>query len=136
MQHRPLRSHHLLPLPRLLSEAVDPGHYYEAQLSLIVTGVDEWLWTAYCCVDTYFGAENDWQSYPERADFGYDGPTGGWAWQKYPYWNPREYYLTVLARRMLQATAEWQALVDTFEERLITYVRDSLSDRPRCELED
>ena len=27
---------------------------FEAQISLLVTGVDEWFWTACLCVDTYF----------------------------------------------------------------------------------
>ena len=33
---------------------------YEAQISVLVTGVDHWSWTAFAFVDTYYkGDEND-----------------------------------------------------------------------------
>jgi hypothetical protein len=101
-------------LPLSLSKSKkEKDYYYEAHISLLVTGVDEWQWTAYFCVDTYFGAEESWEEYPS-GNYGYDGPSGGWIWQKYPYWNPREYFLAVLMRRISQATTEWGVLIGTF----------------------
>ena len=40
--------------------------YYQAQISFLLTGVDEWHWTAYCCVDTFFGSERDPEWYMSR----------------------------------------------------------------------
>jgi hypothetical protein len=117
-----LRASRALPLCRFEEEIHD--FYHEAHASLLVTGVDEWVWTAYFCVDTYFGAEPNWQSYPKITSSGHDGPTGGWIFQKHPFWNPREYFLVVLKRRMMQVTAEWTVLIDTYEQRLNQYVRN------------
>ena len=30
---------------------------HEAQISVLVTGIDEWYWTVYCSVDNYFGSK-------------------------------------------------------------------------------
>ena len=117
-----LRTSRALPLGRPEEESHD--FYHEAHASLLVTGVDEWVWTAYFCVDTYFGAESNWQSYPNIGSSGHDGPTGGWIFQKHPFWNPREYFLAVLKRRMIQVTAEWTVLIDTYQQRLNHYVRN------------
>jgi hypothetical protein len=106
-------------------------YYYEAVASVCVVGIDEWVWSGYCCVDTYFG-EEDWGKYPDSSPDekgGMDGPSGGWVWQVRPYWNPREYFLAVLHRRMIQATAEWSALITTFAERLDIYVSQSIIGR-------
>jgi hypothetical protein len=32
----------------------ESDYIYEAQLSLMVTGVDDWVWNSYCFVDGYF----------------------------------------------------------------------------------
>jgi hypothetical protein len=114
-----LRSSRTLPLPRNKDEGQD--FYYEFQLSVLVTGVDEWLWTSYCCVDTYYGSEPDRRAYLEDVH-PVEPASGGGASLDFPLWNPREYYLVVLSRRVSQATREWGALIETFEERMITYV--------------
>jgi hypothetical protein len=104
-------------------------YFYEATTSICVIGVDEWVWSVYCCVDTYFGEEN-WTEYlntsPGVKDET-DAPSGGWIRQINPYWNPREYFLIVLHRRMIQATTEWSVLITNFAERLDIYVRESPS---------
>lgn len=74
-----------------------------------------------CLVDTYYGCE------PERADYlnrndPVEPTSGGTALLEHPLWNPREYFLVVTSRRMMQATREWAALIDAFEERMVTYV--------------
>jgi hypothetical protein len=34
-----------------------PEYIYESQLSLMVTGIDDWVWAGYCFVDVYFKGE-------------------------------------------------------------------------------
>lgn len=116
---RSLRAFRKLPLAR--DKAEEEYYYYEAHTSFLVTGVDEWFWTLYCCVDTYFGSEPEYRTYLD-GQYGSDPATGGFLWLKFPRWNPREYFLVVLSRRMMQATREWRALIDAFEERMEEYV--------------
>lgn len=93
---------------------------HEAQISFLVAGIDEWYWTAYCCVDKYFGSEETIQSYLDKQ---LDAPIGGYGrLTEFPVWNPREYFLIVLSRRIRQVTREWSSLVVTLEERLQSYV--------------
>ena len=97
----------------------DQDFFHEAQVSFLLLGIDEWVWTAYCCVDTYFGSEPNHRTYH---DDGVDAPTGGAKYLNFPIWNPREYFLMVLARRMMQATREWTNLVHVVQQRLDLYV--------------
>ena len=92
-----------------------PEYLYEAQISLLVTGVDEWYWTAYCCTEVYFSSEEKMQYYH---DHGLDAPSGGERPAHSPVWNPREYFLFILSRRFRQVTKEYQNLVVALEERL------------------
>jgi hypothetical protein len=98
--------------------------YYEAVCSIGVIGIDEWVWTAYCCMDTFFG-EEEWSQYVTSSPEGRDGPSG--KTHMFPIWNPREYFLAVIHRRMIQATTEWSSLVFIFVERLNIYVSSSRS---------
>jgi hypothetical protein len=93
--------------------------YYEAQISCLLIGVDEWYWTAYCCTDTFFGSEQPPSSY---AELGLDAPTGGSLLSSKPVWNPRDYFLRVLSARMSQATKEWAVVVAKLQSRLESYV--------------
>lgn len=93
--------------------------YYQAQISFLLTGVDEWHWTAYCCVDAFFGSERSPEWYFSRE---FDGPTAGGRTQFQPLWNPRECFLSVLSRRLSQATKEWTNVVLKLESRLDEYV--------------
>ena len=62
---------------------------HEAHISLLVAGIDEWYWTAYCCVDRYFGSEDNIQFYLDNQ---FDAPIGGSERRtEFPVWNPREY---------------------------------------------
>ena len=100
-------------------------YLYEAQISVLIRGIDEWFWTAYCCTDTYFGSEENLQSYYES---GNDAAIGGVerpGW--FPVWNPREYFLFVLSRRFRQITKEWSVVVRALEDRLQVHVCASTS---------
>jgi hypothetical protein len=101
--------------------APNDSFYYQAQISFLVTGVDEWQWTAYCCVDRFFGSERNPDWYLNRQ---LDGlPAGGRA-EFFPIWDPREYFLFVCARRFSQVTKEWSNAILKLESRLDEYVRD------------
>lgn len=92
-----------------------PEYLYEAQISILVTGVDEWFWTAYCLTDTFFGCNKTVrQYYDDRAD----APSGGDKPAHYPIWNPREYFIRVVFRRMRQATKEWGNIVSNLDARI------------------
>jgi hypothetical protein len=94
-------------------------YLHEAQISFLVVGTDEWWWTAYCLADTFFGSEIEMALYHERQ---YDAPCGGLQHVYLPAWNPREYFLLVLSRRLTQVTKEWSNIVNTLESRLQYHV--------------
>ncbi len=111
------RSGKFVPSRQILHEY---EQIHEAQISLLVAGIDEWYWTAYCCVDRYFGSEETIQFY---LDQNLDAPIGGAGRPtEFPVWNPREYFLMVLSRRIRQVTREWSNVVLTLEERLESHV--------------
>jgi hypothetical protein len=93
--------------------------YYDAQTSFQITGVDEWRWTAYCLVDTFFQGEQDAETYLKQER---DGPSGGLRHASQPCWNPREYFLLVLSQRIKQITKEWGNVLSVLMEHLDSYV--------------
>lgn len=82
-------------------------------------GPDEYFWTACCIVDVYFQSEESVADYKNRGE---DAPTGGARPVKLPYWDPREYFLTALSRRIQQATTEWKNIIAELERDLKVYV--------------
>ena len=110
-------------LPEWLDTGRPTAKFHESQLSLLVYGPDEWLWTAYCFVDTFYGSEVSPEEYLTAHEGAADAPSGGEILLEDPIWNPREYFLFVLARRMRQVEREWSNLVAAINARLSTYVR-------------
>jgi len=96
--------------------------YYEAQVAFLLTGYDEWHWSAYCCVDTFFGSELTVTDYYTRHD---DGPSGGTMELDGQIWNPRQYFLRVFSARLAQTTREWRNITSELEDRLNSHVRAS-----------
>jgi hypothetical protein len=96
------------------------GVLYEAQISIVVAGSDEWRWIAYCFVDTYFDADKEVRetvlSYHDdsQADLGMsvDPFTRGQTDLNKPISNPREYFLMVVRFRINQAKCELQQVVE------------------------
>ena len=116
---RGLRKGHEMPEYLNKRHTFSESFYHQAQISFLITGVDEWHWTAYCCVDTFFESEKTLDGYfSERLD----GLLGGAAIEWRPTWNPREYFLHAFARRLGQATQEWTNVVLELESRLDEYV--------------
>lgn len=119
VNNKPLRASRVLPLA--VGDSTNDLYYYEAQLSFVVTGVDEWRYTSYCCVDTYFGSEPRHLAYLEPP-VRIEPAAGGRLGLELPKWNPREYFLVILSFRIEQAVTESQALIDSFEDRMNSYV--------------
>jgi hypothetical protein len=119
---KPLRKSKPLPLAR---NGRNRGlMYHEAKMSCKVIGIDDFFWTSYYLDDCYFGSEKMKSTYLSTVDSeGLDPASGGARTLKYPFWNPREYFLKVLARRMGQATREYRNLILAFDCRMRTYVR-------------
>ena len=88
---------------------------------MLLTGWDEWFWTAHCWVDTYYGSAESIDSYDESE---LDGPTCRNRHE--PVWNPRGYFLLALSHRFKQITREWAVIVRTIDIRLQAYVSHSL----------
>jgi hypothetical protein len=109
-----------LEMPGPMKASSETLFCYEAQISFLLVGVDEWYWTAYCCTDTFFGSERPPSSY---AGLGLDGPVGDpQVLSSHPIWNPRDYFLRVLSARISQATKEWAVIVAILQSRLESYV--------------
>ncbi|KAJ5396514.1 tumor suppressor protein LOH1CR12 [Penicillium cosmopolitanum] len=100
---------------------------YEVQLSLVVFGVDEFFWTAYFCEDAYFRASNPITEHLK--DKG-DGPSSGARMSKFPIWDPRYYFLSILVIRMGQITMEWAVLMDIITGHLDKHDDLFLEDDP------
>jgi len=107
-----------------------PGFLYEAQISCVVAGLDEWRWVGYCFIDTYFDAEDDKetvQSYykDSLADEGMstDPFTFGIADADKPIQEPKEYFLMVFRVRIDQVKREWQQVVAKVQQSVRDYVQ-------------
>ena len=128
-----LRKSEELPL-RAASDDDEDLWFHEAQTSSLSWGTDEWFWTELFLVDTYFGSEPQLQTYldpPQPTDSpgdGSDPPLGGAGSMKYsPFFDPREYFLHKVDRRVDQVAKEYSALIETFNQRMENYVSQSIS---------
>ena len=84
-------------------------YIHEAQVSIMITGIDDWFWTAYCFVDVYFKEDGHRESVHH-----YSGTTPprdphscGKDSADRPIWRPRHYFLRTLSCRMEQVKQEW-----------------------------
>jgi hypothetical protein len=88
-------------------------YIHQAQISVMITGADNWFWTGYCFVDTYFKAADHSESVehysrqrPEMDPF-----SCGKDDANLPFWLPRQYFLRTLSSRMEQVKQEWKNTV-------------------------
>jgi hypothetical protein len=119
VSNRTIRSSGVLPLA--IDRSVNDLCYYQAEISFMVNGVDEWRYTSYCCIDTYFGSEPRYKEYLKPPVL-IEPAVGGSKELQYTLWNPRVYFLCVLSNRLEQAVSEAQSLVNCFEARMNSYV--------------
>jgi hypothetical protein len=90
---------------------------YEAQISVAVTGIDHWVWTAYGFVDTYYGSKESVDGYDQM-----EGPMGrpdplaaGQIAADRLVWRPREYFFKVFEIRINEVRRQWHAIIDKVE---------------------
>lgn len=82
-------------------------------------GVEEFFWTAYFCEDAYFRASNPVAEYLQDE---VDGPSSGVRMNRFPIWDPRFYFVSVLVIRPSQITMEWKVLLEIISGDLDKYV--------------
>ena len=104
-----------------------PEYIYESQLSVMVTGIDDWVWAAYCLVDVYFKG----QEHCENVEYYYDARerklrkdphSCGKHPADLPIWDPREYFLRAFSARMEQVREEWTNSVTLLINQIEPYV--------------
>lgn len=82
-------------------------------------GVDDFFWTAFFCEDAYFRASNPIAEYLQDE---VDGPSSGLRMSRFPIWDPRYYFLSILVIRMSQITMEWAVLMEIIAGNLDKHV--------------
>jgi hypothetical protein len=107
------------------SESEERYGIYEAEISCVVAGSDNWRWIAFAFVDTYFdGGESDdsvmWYGCEEAIHL--DPILAGNLDANMPIWKPREYFMKVFEIRILQVIKEWDFLVLTVKRSIEVYV--------------
>ena len=125
---KPLRQSWDLPfLSRVRSAATSADKLYclyEAQISVAVTGIDHWVWTAYGFVDTYFGSKESVARYHRlKVHTGRPDPlAAGQIDTNNPIWTPREYLFKVFEIRINEVLREWHVIIDKVEGDVKEYV--------------
>ncbi|KAF2997741.1 hypothetical protein E8E14_004176 [Neopestalotiopsis sp. 37M] len=102
-------------------------HIYQAQLSFLVSGVDNMSWVGYCFVDTYHDgvdSEDAVQNYAATSpdEIHMDPASGGNFPASPPFWSPRVYFLQVLQFRIGMIKAEWTNVVSMIQSRVEPHV--------------
>jgi hypothetical protein len=85
---------------------------YQAQISCVVCGLDDWQWVAYAFVDTEH--DNDDDDLVDKAtslEELNEDPIACGLDASLPIWKPRQYYLKVFEIRVKQTRQEWDQLV-------------------------
>lgn len=102
-------------------------YIFEAQTSVLVTGLDNWFWTAYCFSDTYHKSANYHESVQHYSKENRDLISCGELSLDHPVWDPRDYFLRILSYRMQQVKEEWSNSVSQLLQQTGPYVRFTLS---------
>jgi hypothetical protein len=89
-----------------------------------VTGIDEYVWTAYASVDNFFDTNESVQYYHEEIHDVYrpDPIAAGRIDANKPLLKPREYFLKVFEIRIQDVTKEWHRIVRKLEKAVEEYV--------------
>jgi hypothetical protein len=105
-----------------------PEYIYESQISVMVSGIDNWVWTAYCFVDVYFKGDTHTEKvehYSSDAINRMEPHSCGKHAADRPVWDPRKYFLRALSARMEQVREEWENSVSLLMFQIDPYVRGS-----------
>jgi hypothetical protein len=99
---------------------------YEAQVSCVVYGYDEWQWTACAFIDTehdsgdLYDSQSDHDVIDEEAD---EDPIATGLHANKPIWRPRQYFAKTFEINIEEVSQEWHQLVHKMEVDIIAYVR-------------
>ena len=106
----------------------EDDYIHEAQLSVMVTGLDHWFWTAYCFSDIYFKDQDHIEqlSTLARPLNPLDPHSCGKFSLNQPIWDPRHYFLRTLSCRMEQVKQEWNNTVFQLFEDIEPCVRTTI----------
>jgi hypothetical protein len=122
---KPLRGSWVLPFLKNARSQDSSCCLYEAQMSVTVTGIDDYVWTTYGIFDSYFESKDTAVSYHKMRSsrtLWIDPLAAG----QLPFRNlvctPREYYFKVFEIRMRRVLREWQVILDKIEEDTTRYV--------------
>jgi hypothetical protein len=97
-------------------------YMFEAQLSIVITGLDNWFWTAYCLADVYFKGLNHVDDVNYYYQEKLDPISGGRESLTTPQWDPREYFLIVLSYRIVQVREEWKNVISELLRQIKPHV--------------
>ncbi|KAJ9607223.1 hypothetical protein H2200_008295 [Cladophialophora chaetospira] len=129
----PLRNSQDISFLNRWHQQESPTFLYEAHITCVISGIDDWTWVAYCFADTYFDGEDGQIEFePQCFDhFEIDGPsfdplTLGNLDANAPIWNPREYFLLVFSHRLLEVKKEWHDIVARLEQSMRRFEQDYL----------
>jgi len=113
-----------LSRPMSASPSIEGSHcLYETQLSITVTGIDHWVWTAYGITDTYFGSKESVEAYDQmKVRTGRPDPlSAGQRAANNPIWQPREYFFKVFDIRIHEVKSEWNWILEKVDEEIKRY---------------
>lgn len=123
----PLRQFWDLPVlstvPSTTNKPREDYSIYEAQLSIVVTGIDNWTWTAYGFCDTYFESHKS-NNRKQSKDYStvLDPLAACKIRAEPPLCSPRAYFLRVLEIRIHGIRREWNFICSRIEENVASYV--------------
>ncbi|KAK0723481.1 hypothetical protein B0T26DRAFT_261689 [Lasiosphaeria miniovina] len=110
---------------------------YETQLSVAVTGVDHWRWTAWALVDSWFEPQDSVSEYHEGGETTaqLDPLAAGQVEVDPPTRYPREYFLKVFEIRILEIEKEWNYTLQVLREEVQRIGVDPLFASPQRSFE-
>ncbi|KAH8779452.1 hypothetical protein F5882DRAFT_406984 [Hyaloscypha sp. PMI_1271] len=116
-----------------------PEYIYESQISVMVSGIDDWVWTAYCFVDVYFKGNihtEKVEHYSSDAINRMDPHSCGKYAADRPVWDPRKYFLRALSARMEQVREEWENSVSLLMFQIDPYIHSFPPSRTKTKTGD
>lgn len=107
-----------MQLPCTLESSLG-GWVCDSQVSVLVSVVDVYGWTAYMFEDTYYKAREpskELDVFCSKPGFYFPDALTAGIYDSTRFIGPREYFVKVLQIRIDQAFREWQLVVDRLEE--------------------
>ncbi|KAK4945632.1 hypothetical protein LTR10_015251 [Elasticomyces elasticus] len=106
-----------------------PAFLYEAQISCVVAGFDEWTWTALCLQDSYFegkAGENAQQYSKDDKAGANTNPflRPGLTEAGLPFHKARQFFLRIFSVRLKQVRKEWRNIVTNIKNSVSKYEKN------------